>query len=101
MAIKIIRQSNKRINYLMIDFYHLIILSIFTLMYVAYFFITNMYNGILRTVTPFIMFVFFYYVLFAKLDGENNIISSIIRKLKYITKKKYFIKEKGEFDLWE
>lgn len=101
MAVKIIRQSNKKINYLMIDFYHLIILALFTLLYIVGVLINVSDLDITAIISRYIIIVFLYYVVFAKFDGENNIFSSIIRKIKYITKKKYILHEKGEYDLWE
>ncbi|MFV0425378.1 MAG: hypothetical protein ACK5K7_07490 [Bacilli bacterium] len=100
MAVKIIKQSNKKLNYIMLDFYHLIILSVFTFLYFAIILIGDYSISFMKIATTYLILVFFYYILFAKFDGENNIILNIIRKLKYITKKKYIIKEKGEYDLW-
>ncbi|MFV0499198.1 MAG: hypothetical protein ACK5NF_04095 [Bacilli bacterium] len=99
MEIKIIKQTNKRLNYMMIDFYHIIIMAAFTLLYVFYVVVISS-KGILGIIINYALCIFFYYILFAKIDGENSIVSRIIRNLKYILKKKYIVHEKGEYDLW-
>lgn len=101
MAVKIIRQSNKKINFLYLDFYHLIIMSGLAFCYFLFMMFKASKDSIYEVIVSTIIGAFVYYIMFAKFDGENNIIFAIIRKWKYISKKKYIVTEKGEYDLWE